>query len=219
MTPSPASRPPEPAALADVLERLAQLLLLIALAALLPGLFPFQPLTAAWSLRIGQLVVEMAPVVLLALLCCLLAQHIQPPAGRRLASRIAGIGYGVYLALVPLLLLAYASLWVASDNETQQRLTALQTQAQQLQPRLEAASSTAELQAIIPLPAQRPADIQGQKQLVMQAFNTQLEQQKRQLLQQRNQFQLSSLMATLRAALVAGVMAAGLRLVIRRASC
>jgi hypothetical protein len=218
MTPPPASRPPEPAALAGLLERLAQLLLLIALAALLPGLFPFQPLAAAWSLRIGQIVVEMAPVILLALICCLLAQHIQPPIGRRLGARIAGIGYGLYLALVPLLLLAYGSLWVASDRETQQRLETLSTQAQQVQPRLEAATTTAELQAIVPLPSQRPADLVGQKQLVLQALNNQLEQQRRQLLQQRDQFQLSSLMATLRGALVAGVMAGGLRWVTRRAS-
>lgn len=197
MTPPPASRPPEPATLAGVLERLAQLLLLIALAALLPGVFPFQPLAAAWSLRLGQILVEMAPVVLLALLCCLLAQHIQPPTGRRLAARIVGVGYGLYLALVPLLLLAYGSLWLASDRETQQRLEALNTQAQQVQSRLSANPSPQELQN----------------------FNTQLDQQRRLILQQRNQFQLSSLMATLRGALVAGLMAAGLRSIIRRANC
>lgn len=197
MTPPPASRPPESSALAGVLERVAQLLLLIALAALLPGVFPFQPLAAAWSLRLGQILVEMAPAVLLALLCCLLAQHIQPPTGRRLAARIAGIGYGLYLALVPLLFLAYGSLWVASDRETQQRLEVLNTQAQKAQSRLEATPSPAELQA----------------------FNTQLENQRRLLVQQRDQFQLSSLMATLRGVIVAGLMAGGLRLVIRQANC
>lgn len=197
MTLPPASRPLEPTALAGVLERLAQLLLLIALAALLPGVFPFQPLSAAWSLRLGQIVVEMAPVVLLALLCCLLAHHIQPPTGRRLAARIAGIGYGLYLALVPLLLVSYGSLWLASDREAQQRLEALNIQARQVQSRIPVKPSQSELQT----------------------FNSQLEKQRRLLLQQRDQFQLTSLMATLRGALVAGVMAAGFRFVIRRASC
>jgi hypothetical protein len=219
MTTPSAGRPPEPAALAALLERLAQLLLLIVAAGLLPGMVPFQPLGAAWSLRISQILVELAPVVLLALLCSLLAQHLQPLARRRIGARIASIGYGLYAALVPLQILAYGSLWFASNGETQQRLEALQTQLLAVQPRLEAAASTAELQQIVPLPADRPAELAAQKQLVLQAITSQLEQQRAQLVQQRNQFQLSSLMATLRGALVAGLMAAGMRLATRRASC
>jgi hypothetical protein len=205
--------------LAALLERLAQLLLLIAAAALLPALLPFQPLAAAWSLRVSQILVEMAPVVLLALVCSLLAQHLQPGGRRRIGARIASVGYGVYAALVPLQLLAYGALWFASNAETQQRLEALQTQLLSVRPRVEAAASTADLQQLVPLPADRPAALTAQKQQVLQAINSQLESQRAQLLQQRNQFQLSSLLATLRGALVAGLMAAGLRLAIRRASC
>jgi hypothetical protein len=84
---------------------------------------------------------------------------------------------------------------------------------------VEAAATTADLQQIVPLPADRPTALAAQKQQVLQAINSQLESQRAQLLQQRNQFQLSSLVATLRGALVAGLMAAGLRLVTRRASC
>jgi hypothetical protein len=219
MTAPSAGRAPEPVALAAVLERLAQLLLLIVAAALLPGLFPFQPLAAAWSLRVCQILVEMAPVVVLALLACLLAQHLHPPTGRRLAIRITSFGYGLYLALVPLQLLAYGSLWFASGTETQQRLEALQTRLLAVQPRVSAASSTAELQQIVPLPAERPAGLEEQKQQVLQAINRELDQQRIQLQQQRDQFLIGSLLATLRGALVAALMAAGLRFSIRRAIC
>ena len=167
MSPSTTSRPPEPAALAAALERLAQLLLLIVAAALLPGLVPFQPLAAAWSLRMGQILVEMAPVVLLALLASLLAHHVQPSARRRLASRIASVGFGLYVALVPLQLLGYGAIWFASGSETQQRLQMLQTQLQAVQPRVQAADSTAALQQIMPLPADRPADLAEQRRLVL----------------------------------------------------
>jgi hypothetical protein len=218
MTAPSAGRAPEPLALAAVLERLAQLLLLIVAAALLPGLFPFQPLAAAWSLRLSQILVEMAPVVILALLCSLLAQHLQPQARRRIAARIASIGYGVYAALVPLQLLAYGALWFASNSETQQRLQTLQTQLLAVQPKLEAAASTAELQQILSLPVERPAALAEQKQQLLEALNNQVQQQSSQLLIQRNQFQLTSLLATLRGAVVAALMAAALRLAIRRAS-
>ncbi len=213
MTPSPDT------SLAPLLERLAQLLLLIAAAALLPALLPFQPLAAAWTLRIGQILVEMAPVVVLALVCSLLAQHLHPGGRRRIAARIASVGFGLYAALVPLLLFSYGALWFSSNSETQQRIAALQTQLLSVRPRVEAAATTADLQQIVPLPADRPTALAAQKQQVLQAINSQLESQRAQLLQQRNQFQLSSLLATLRGALVAGLMAAGLRLVTRRASC
>jgi hypothetical protein len=217
MIPAPLSHrspmPPSPeTSFAALLERLAQLLLLIAAAALLPALLPFQPLAAAWTLRIGQILVEMAPVVVLALV-------LQPGGRRRIAARIASVGYGLYAALVPLLILSYGALWFSSNSETQQRLAALQTQLLSVRPRVEAAATTADLQQIVPLPADRPAALAAQKQQVLQAINSQLESQRAQLLQQRNQFQLSSLLATLRGALVAGLMAAGLRLVTRRASC
>lgn len=219
MTPSPAGRPLEPPALAALLERVAQLLLLIAAAALLPALLPFQPLAAAWSLRISQVLVEMAPLVLLALVCSLLAKHVAPAGRQRIASRIAAVGYGLYAALVPLQLLCYGAVWLASNSETQQRLEALQNQLLRVQPQVEAAATTADLQQIAPLPADRPAALDAQKQQVLQAINSQLELQRSQLLQQRNQFQLNSLLATLRGALVAGLMAAGLRFATRRASC
>lgn len=218
MTSPTAGRPPEPTALAALLERLAQLLLLIVAAALLQGVVPFQPLAAAWSLRISQILVEMAPVVVLALLCSLLAQYLHPLPRPRIAARIASIGYGLYAALVPLQLLAYGALWYASNSETQQRLQALQTQLQGVQPRLEAAASTAELQQILPLPVQAPAPLVEQKRQLLQAVNKQVEQQRSQLLQQRNQFQLTSFLATVRGALVAAFMAAALRFAIRRAS-
>jgi hypothetical protein len=201
-----------------LLERFAQLLLLIAAAALLPALVPFQPLAAPWTLRICQVLVEMAPVVVLALVCSLLAGHLQADGHRRLAARIASVGYGVYAALVPLQLLSYGALWFASNNETMQRLDALQTQVLNVRPRVEAAASTAELQQILPLPADRPASLEAQKQQMLQAINNQLESQRAQLQQQRDQFQLNSLLATLRGTMVAGVMAAGLRLATRRAS-
>jgi hypothetical protein len=219
MTASPAHRPPAPGALAVALVRVAQLLLLIALAALVPALFPFQPLAAAWSLRIAQILVEMAPVVLLALLCCLMAQHIQAPTGRRLAARIAGIGYGLYLALVPLQLLSYGAIWFATGSETQQRLQVLQTQLLAVQPRVQAADSTAELQQIIALPAARPSSLTEQKQQVLQAIEGEVQKQRVQLERQRDQFLLTSLAATLRGALVAAAMAVGLRFVIRLAIC
>lgn len=216
---SSSSRPTDSAPLAALLERLAQLLLLIAAAALLPALLPFQPQAAAWTLRLCQVLVEMAPVVLLALVCSLLAQHLQPLARRRIGARIASLGYGLYAALVPLQLLSFGALWLSSNSETQQRLEALQSQVLSVRPRVEAATSTADLQQIVPLPADRPAALDAQKQQVLQAINSQLESQRAQLLQQRNQFQLASMLATLRGSLVAGLMAAGLRLAIRRASC
>lgn len=206
MTSPTASRPPEPAALAAVLERLAQLLLLLVAAALVPGLVPFQPLAAAWSLRISQILVEMAPVLLLALLCSLLASYVQPAARRRLAARIASVGYGLYAALVPLQVLGYGALWFASGSETQQRLEVLQNQALAVQPRMEAAASTAE-----------------QKQQVLKAIEAELQKQRTQLEQQRDQFLLNSLLATLRGVVVAAAMAWGLyvamRFVTRQAIC
>jgi hypothetical protein len=216
---SSSSRPTDSAPLAALLERLAQLLLLIVAAALLPALLPFQPLAAAWTLRLCQVLVEMAPVVLLALVCSLLAQHLQPLARRRIAARIASLGYGLYAALVPLQLLSFGALWLSSNSETQQRLEAMQSQVLSVRPRVEAAASTADLQQIVPLPADRPTALDAQKQQVLQAINSQLASQRAQLVQQRNQFQLSSLLASLRGSLVAGLMAVGLRLATRRASC
>lgn len=57
--------------------------------------------------------------------------------------RRAGIGYDLYLALVPLQLLSYGAIWFASGSETQQRMQVLQTQLLALQPRVWSAESTA----------------------------------------------------------------------------
>jgi hypothetical protein len=115
--------------------------------------------------------------------------------------------------------MAYGSLWFASGTETQQRLEELQTRLLAVQPRVSAASSTAELQQIVPLPAERLAGLEEQKQQVLQAINGELDQQRIQLQQQRHQFLIGSLLATLCDAPVSALMAAGLSFSNRRSIC
>ena len=69
------------------------------------------------------------------------------------------------------------------------------------------------------MPADRPADLAEQRRLVLQAIEGEVQKQRVQLERQRDQFLVTSLMATLRGTVVAAAMAAGLRFVIRRAIC
>jgi hypothetical protein len=82
-----------------------------------------------------------------------MAQHIQAPTGCSLAARIAGIGCGLYLELVPLQIMSYGAIWFASGSEPQLRMLILQTQLLAVQPWVQAAGSTAALQEIMALDA------------------------------------------------------------------
>jgi hypothetical protein len=135
--------------------RLSIVFEVLTLLALVSGFFPLALSSPIWWLRLGDSLVNLAPMLLLAVILLRFASFtLKPDADEdrltlthqtvQLASRWAV----VFALLVPLQLISFGSLWIESGNQLSVELSKNSTALTALRNRLNAASSEAELQQI-----------------------------------------------------------------------
>lgn len=208
-------------------QRLALVLELLALLALLSGLFPLAAASPLWWLRLGDLVVNLAPVVLLALILLRFASlYLSPNTDNtrtlkrrttQLASRWA-IAYGL---LVPLQLFAYGWLWIDSGTQLNGQLSQATSQLAVVRTRLDGAASEPDLQRILTslspglLPPLAPGTLPQQKAQLTEALEFSRSRLQANLSSQRTATLVNAIPGTLRVVLGAAIVSAFL-LTLRR---
>ena len=217
-----------PPALSAHARRLAVVLEVLALLALVSGAFPLAVASPIWWLRLGEALVNLAPVLLLAVILLRFASlYLNPDddddwfalSGQtvQLASRWAL----VFALLVPLQLISFGSLWIESGNQLSQELSKNSTALTALRNRVNAASSEAELQQIqsstIPglLPPLMPGSIPQQKAQLTEALDLSRTRLQVNLSRQRTSAVVNSIPRTLSVLLGATIVSAFLRTIRR----
>jgi len=207
---------------------LAVVLEILALLALVSGAFPLAFSTPIWWLRLGEALVNLAPVLLLAvILLCSANFTLNPDDDEdrfnltnqtvQLASRWAL----AFALLVPLHLISFGSLWIESGNQLSQELSKNSTAFTALRSRVNAASSEVELQQIqsstIPglLPPLRPGSIPQQKAQLTEALDLSRYRLQANLSRQRTSAVVNSIPRTLSVLLGATIVSAFLRTIRR----
>ncbi|MFN9630313.1 MAG: hypothetical protein ACK59A_08810 [Cyanobacteriota bacterium] len=212
------SRPENLSSRLDLLSRTSFLLFGAALAS---GLYPFQPWAPLWWLRISQLMVDYAPILILALGLALLGSFYASKAHRTnrhrsLIKRMASVIFVVYAVFVPLQVLSFGWFWFASSNQLRQSIRSAETRMLTLRGRISAAATESELRSILTNGAPQPAvglssvPLSRQKADLLGAIDRDRAQLRTNLTQQR-QRQLANLsVSTVRGLIAASVMAVGL---------
>lgn len=217
-----------PPALSAHARRLAVVLEVLALLALVSGAFPLAVSSPIWWLRLGEALVNLAPVLLLAVILLRFANFTLNPDDDedrlslthqtvQLASRWAL----VFALLVPLQLISFGSLWIESGNQLSQELSKNSTALTALRNRVNAASSEAELQQIqsstIPglLPPLMPGSIPQQKAQLTEALDLSRSRLQANLSRQRTAAVVNSIPRTLSVLLGATIVSAFLRTIRR----
>jgi hypothetical protein len=208
--------------------RLAVVLEVLALLALVSGAFPLAVSSPIWWLRLGDSLVNLAPVLLLAVILLRFASFtLNPDAGEarltltRQTVQLASRWALVFALLVPLQLISFGSLWFASGVKLSDQFNQATTELAALRNRLNAASSEAELQQIqsstIPglLPPLMPGSIAQQKAQLTEALDLNRSRLQANLNRQRTSTVVNSIPGTLRVLLGAAIVSAFL-LTIRR---
>ena len=204
--------------------RLAVVLEVLALLALVSGAFPLAVSSPIWWLRLGDSLVNLAPVLLLAVILLRVASlYLNPDddedwlalSGQtvQLASRWAL----VFALLVPLQLFSFGWLLFDSGDKLSDQHRQATTELAGLRNRLSAARSEAELQRLqvttIPglLPPLMPGSIPQQKAQLTEALDLSLSRLQANLSRERTTTLVNSLPGTLRVLLGATVVSAFLR--------
>jgi hypothetical protein len=200
--------------------RLAVVLEVLALLALVSGAFPLAIASPIWWLRLGEALVNLAPMVLLAVILLRFASFTLKPNAdqdRRALSRqtvqLAGRWGLVFALLVPLQLISFGWLWFDSGNQLSQELSKNSAALTALRNRLNAAVSEAELRlqaSTIPglLPPLAPGSIAQQKDQLTEALDLSRSRLVANLSRQRTSTVVNFLPGSLRVLLGAMIIAA-----------
>ena len=217
-----------PPALSAHARRLAVVLEMLALLALVSGAFPLAFSSPIWWLRLGEALVNLAPVLLLAVILLRFANFTLNPDDdedrlslTRQTVQLASRWALVFALLVPLQLISFGSLWIESGNQLSQELSKNSTALTALRNRVNAASSEVELQQIqsstIPglLPPLMPGSIPQQKAQLTEALDLSRTRLQVNLSRQRTSAVVNSIPRTLSVLLGATIVSAFLRTIRR----
>lgn len=217
-----------PPALSAHARRLAVVLEMLALLALVSGAFPLAFSSPIWWLRLGEALVNLAPVLLLAVILLRFANFTLKPDDdedrlslTRQTVQLASRWALVFALLVPLQLISFGSLWIESGNQLSQELSKNSTALTALRNRVNAASSEAELQQIqsstIPglLPPLMTGSIPQQKAQLTEALDLSRSRLQANLSRQRTSTMVNSIPRTLSVLLGATIVSAFLRTIRR----
>lgn len=223
----PAGSPDAPALSAHA-RRLAVVLEVLALLALVSGAFPLAVASPIWWLRLGEALVNLAPVLLLAVILLRFANFTLNPDDdedrlslTRQTVQLASRWALVFALLVPLQLISFGSLWIESGNQLSQELSKNSTALTALRNRVNAASSEVELQQIqsstIPglLPPLMPGSIPQQKAQLTEALDLSRSRLQANLSRQRTSAVVNSIPRTLSVIMGATIVSAFLRTIRR----
>lgn len=209
--------------------RLAVVLELLALLALVSGAFPLAVAGPVWWLRLGDSLVNLAPLLLLAVILLRFASlsisrfaslsisadddDDRLALGRQTVQLASRWGL-VFALLVPLQLISFGWLWFDSGVKLSDQFNQATTELAGLRNRLNSAGSEAELQRIqastIPglLPPLVPGSIAQQKAQLTEALDLRRSGLQTKLNRQRTDTLVNSLPGTLRVLLGATIVAA-----------
>ena len=217
-----------PPALSAHARRLAVVLEMLALLALVSGAFPLAFSSPIWWLRLGEALVNLAPVLLLAVILLRFANFTLNPDDdedrlslTRQTVQLASRWALVFALLVPLQLISFGSLWIESGNQLSQELSKNSTALTALRNRVNAASSEVELQQIqsstIPglLPPLMPGSIPQQKAQLTEALDLSRTRLQVNLSRQRTSAVVNSIPRTLSVIMGATIVSAFLRTIRR----
>ena len=217
-----------PPALSAHARRLAVVLEMLALLSLVSGAFPLAFSSPIWWLRLGEALVNLAPVLLLAVILLRFANFTLNPDDdedrlslTRQTVQLASRWALVFALLVPLQLISFGSLWIESGNQLSQELSKNSTALTALRNRVNAASSEVELQQIqsstIPglLPPLMPGSIPQQKAQLTEALDLSRSRLQANLSRQRTSAVVNSIPRTLSVLLGATIVSAFLRTIRR----
>jgi hypothetical protein len=208
--------------------RLAVVLEVLALLALVSGVFPLAVSSPIWWLRLGDSLVNLAPVLLLAVILLRFANFTLNPVAdedrltlTRQTVQLASRWALVFALMVPLQLISFGWLWFASGDKLTDQLNQATTELAGLRNRLNAAGSEAELQRLqastIPglLPPLIPDSLPQQKAQLTEALDLSRSRLQSNLSRERTATLVNSLPGTLRVLVGASIVSAFL-LTIRR---
>ena len=200
----------------------------LVLLTLLSGAIPLALVQPVWWLRLFDAAVNLAPVLLLAVMLLRLGVVLVDRGsdefltnGRRsyqLCSRWALL----FAMLVPLQLAGFAWLWADSDNQVNRQINQGERNVAALRSRIGASTSEAELRSLLasanlgPLPPLRAGSLADQKQQMSEAIAIQASRLSSELREQRSTLLRSSLPGTLRVFFGAAIVSAFLFLLRRK---
>lgn len=213
--------------LGGMLMVLARSLLVVQVVSTLAALFPFQPWMPIWYLRVGQVMVDYSPALLLILTLTLLSRflnrHSRSSANpRTLARRLARIGLWLYGLLVPVQIFCYGWLWLDSANQLQDQINNAEARLRPVQTGIRAATSQQALQAAVtngqPMPPAAPnlPPLAEQKRQLLAYLDGDLRRLRANLQQQRSQQLTALLVSTARSVVCAAAIAVAMFVVSRQ---
>lgn len=187
------------------LRQAARLLMVIYASALVASTLPLQLLSARWYLNAADVLMANAPIAITAACLRLLAQVLHPlegeswQRGRIRFQRFCSFMALLYFAVLPLELLAGGQVAFQLHAAERSRLQAFQNQQQLISQRLQAATTIASLNALIPPPpSQANATLQERRTAISEALANDQDSLRRRLTSERQQRLINLLINGLR---------------------
>jgi len=210
---------PEPRlAVARHTELVALVLEVLALLSLLSGALPLALTQPVWWLRLSDSLINVAPVLLVAVILLLIGGAVSDAADARISTQrcdaLASRWAWIFALLVPLQLAGFAWLWADSDNQINRQINQGERNVAALRSRIGASSSEAELRNLLasanvgPLPPLRAGALPDQKQQISDAIAIQASRLSSTLREQRATMLRNSLPGSLRVLLGAVIVSA-----------
>jgi hypothetical protein len=192
----------------------------LVLSSLLASAVPLAPAQPVWWLRLSDAAVNLAPVLLLAVILLRLGDVLLDSdsddaliSGRR-SQQLASRWFFVFALLVPLQLIGYAWLWADSDSQLNRQINQGESGVAALRSRILATSSEAELGSLLaaanpgPLPPLQGGSLAERKQQLSEAIAINTSRISSSLRDQRAETLRTSLPGTLRVLLGAAIVSA-----------
>jgi hypothetical protein len=207
-------------ALARHIELVALVLEALVLLSLLIAAIPLALVQPVWWLRLFDSLLNLAPVLLLAVILLRIGSVINNPesADARISAErgfaLAGRWAWIFALLVPLQLAGFAWLWADSDSQLNRQINQGERNVAALRSRIGASSSEAELRSLLvsanlsSLQPLRAGALPDQKQQISDALAIQASQLSSSLREQRAETLRNSLPGSLRVLFGAAIVSA-----------
>lgn len=199
----------------------------LVLLSLLAGALPLAPAEPVWWLRLSDAALNLAPVLLLAVILLRLSDVLLDSdsdeaflSGRR-SHQLAGRWAVVFAVLVPLQVIGFAWLWADSDSQIIRQINQGERGVAALRSRILASGSLAELQGLLatanpgPLPPLKTGSLEDQKQQISEAIAINTSRLSSSLRDQRSAMLRNSLPGNLRVLFGSAIVAAFLFMIRR----
>jgi hypothetical protein len=192
----------------------------LVLISLLASAVPLAPAQPVWWLRLSDAAVNLAPVLLLAVILLRLGDVLLDSdadealtSGRR-SHQLASRWFFVFALLVPLQLIGYAWLWADSDSQLNRQINQGERGIAALRSRIQASRSEAELGSLLaaanpgPLPPLQGGSLAERKQQLSEAIAINTSRISSSLRDQRAETLRTSLPGSLRVLVGAAIVSA-----------